>query len=824
MDAPPSSKDAIDLGYMTPEELAKEELHREGHFANMREPGLRPVSWVLIAIFVVIIAFVTYKSIKARNNLKVWANHGFSLKNLKFKYVKLANLICGLYALTVTFVKFNKLGIFGGVRNPYTGWIQSPEEEFGDEWAVQGLYKYHSFIKPDQLVVRSVVALNVDQMVLLGISRFSGFSMYPVLVLVMFTKCRATQAFFDKTPLSVFFIQDTHALHVFSGWYILVDCSIHTFCHCLRWIDQGNIHLLWSSPHGCNPSGISGLVVILSTFIIVFPMTFFKKYIKFEMRKYAHYFFWIFLIAMTVHAPFWALPNAGYCHIIFPILIIWYGLDATYVKFFMSERINTVSYRVVDSGVELSMPVSDRFRKNLNSGGYGYVMAPWVDKKQWHAFSIYENPLDPSIRQMFMAKVGDWTKALHDKVDNSNDSARPLWLCGPFPSPYNNAQDFDNMICVASGVGITPALSAIESYRETRRCNLIWAVRDPSMLVFFLENAKLCDNAMNLVFYTGKDPLPDVIENYNLSHTAHLEIVKSRANIGRLIPNIINYFENPDSDYTRCELWKTQNDNDLSSVDSSDMAHGIGDPEQGYRFSNVSGLPMDSKSIEMRQILKEDGDNDNIKTSERSKGGEVFGADDRFSNVSGLPMNSKSLEMRRISEADGGKDNIKTSERSKGGVTFGEGFESFHTKSGNSSELSLGSHSEELNDDPEPTPLKMRKSKFRKNSSVYGLQNQLLRDKLIHKSSDIHKSGGGRMKGRLTITTNGKKSEKSGLGYPEVWEEDKDARTYVESKIPQTRLETWGLLYCGGRNPLLHNLVQTSKDLKIPLHEEAFDW
>lgn len=61
----------------------------------------------------------------------------------------------------------------------------------------------------------------------------------------------------------------------------------------------------------------------------------------------------------------------------------------------------------------------------------------------------------------------------------------------------------------------------------------------------------LDDKATNLIFYTGKEPLPDSIENYNLLHDAHIQIVKSRPNIKRLIPNIVNYFENPISDYVK---------------------------------------------------------------------------------------------------------------------------------------------------------------------------------------------------------------------------------------------------------------------------------
>ena len=95
--------------------------------------------------------------------------------------------------------------------------------------------------------------------------------------------------------------------------------------------------------------------------------------------------------------------------LLFLLLMIAYGVDTMYVKCFMSERITTPSYKVLQSGVELTMLVLDRFQKSLASSGLGYVMSPWISKDQWHAYSLYKNPRDPLIRHMFLAKAGDWT-------------------------------------------------------------------------------------------------------------------------------------------------------------------------------------------------------------------------------------------------------------------------------------------------------------------------------------------------------------------------------------------------------------------------------
>jgi ferredoxin-NADP reductase len=246
---------------------------------------------------------------------------------------------------------------------------------------------------------------------------------------------------------------------------------------------------------------------------------------------------------MCFHAPFHALPNGGFCALIFPTLMFVYALDAFYAKAFMSERIQTVKYKTVKTGTQLTMKVSDRFVNRLHSGGYVYICFDWLDKHQWHAYSIYENPLDKSERHIFIANNGDWTESVHKKLKDRNTS-RPVLISGPFPSPYTNAENYDNLILVAAGIGITPALSAIEAFRDSRRMNLVWATRDVSQLVFFLQNAKLDHKGFNLIFYTGSDPVPDSIEKQHSN--ANLSIIKSRPNLSNVLVNIISYFDRHD--------------------------------------------------------------------------------------------------------------------------------------------------------------------------------------------------------------------------------------------------------------------------------------
>ncbi|KAL7525609.1 hypothetical protein ACHAXR_002213, partial [Thalassiosira sp. AJA248-18] len=285
-------------------------------------------------------------------------------------------------------------------------------------------------------------------------SRMSAFSMYPMLVVVFVTKMKGLQSFFAKTPFAMYFsmITEGHDYHVHAGRYIAYDVWLHAVFHLLRWFSQGNINLLWTSL-----AGQSGLATVLVTPLITIPMMRYKKQIRYEIRKALHYLFYGFAVAMCFHVPWTAIPNGGF---IMPILggcIGIYTLDAFYVYLFMTEKIETTSFHVLSSGVRISMPVSERFQKRACRGGFAYVNIPWVSNKEWHPFSLFEDPSDPKTVQMFLMKSGNWTNAVHRSL--SRDTQRPCWIQGPFPSPYSQASSYDNQILVASGIGITPALS-----------------------------------------------------------------------------------------------------------------------------------------------------------------------------------------------------------------------------------------------------------------------------------------------------------------------------------------------------------------------------
>jgi len=162
-------------------------------------------------------------------------------------------------------------------------------------------------------------------------------------------------------------------------------------------------------------------------------------------------------------------------------------------------------------------------RGKLPATAVSMCPAPMMSLKDFTALVLtrennVSNPLEPALimeearkdmhsqyetTQVFIAPAGDWTKRVAHELINKNPR-RSCWVRGPYTSPYSIASNFNHMVLVASGIGITPALGVMGQYSGSSRSKfLVWSTRCPYMLKFFAPLLK--DAHVAAVFYTGKD-------------------------------------------------------------------------------------------------------------------------------------------------------------------------------------------------------------------------------------------------------------------------------------------------------------------------------
>jgi len=195
----------------------------------------------------------------------------------------------------------------------------------------------------------------------------------------------------------------------------------------------------------------------------------------------------------------------------------------------------------------------------------------------------------PNHSSVCIATAGNWTKELHAIL--KTPSSRPGWVYGPFLSPFSSATSFDNMIVVASGIGITPvcplllllsscliifclsmlpivhsaiffckhdacqmriwhactfcgltqlaqALSVIVALQSSRQINLVWMCREPELIEYYLHHVPLStERSWSFIYYTGKRKL---VLDRRLKLNRQLKIFKGRPNLEDTVCNIVD--------------------------------------------------------------------------------------------------------------------------------------------------------------------------------------------------------------------------------------------------------------------------------------------
>jgi len=134
--------------------------------------------------------------------------------------------------------------------------------------------------------------------------------------------------------------------------------------------------------------------------------------------------------------------------------------------------------------------------------------------------------------------IGDWTKKVHQLT--VKPTHRPAWIYGPFPSPGNEATYYENILAFASGAGITLAVNLAVTLGRSRRVNVVWMVRDPEIIEFYLKQRFYDDDGWTFIFYTGKKPL--VITDRSIMGPMVM-IFKGRPDLREVVKSIVNNIE-----------------------------------------------------------------------------------------------------------------------------------------------------------------------------------------------------------------------------------------------------------------------------------------
>jgi hypothetical protein len=276
------------------------------------------------------------------------------------------------------------------------------------------------------------------QLWLLMISRTSAFAMYPALVLVFLSKCKALNMHLSHSVVALILpVTDLHSFHVFVGHQIWILTLVHTACHVARWAIRGeqlcdvepggypatapSNSLLWTST--CGRSGLAAIGLLLPIVILMSLPQSVRSKISWEVRKSAHNLASVFGFALLFH-------NINVLAVMITTVLV-YILDRIVVYMFHTARIETTLFTNQGTGTLLSLKLPADSKGMLNNRGFINLCIPWASPYQWHPFSFYREPQRPDYAFVFIQQVGgpdSWTSRVQESV--KYHTHRPVWIQG----------------------------------------------------------------------------------------------------------------------------------------------------------------------------------------------------------------------------------------------------------------------------------------------------------------------------------------------------------------------------------------------------------
>ncbi|KAI8325800.1 hypothetical protein GQ54DRAFT_254126 [Martensiomyces pterosporus] len=180
-------------------------------------------------------------------------------------------------------------------------------------------------------------------------------------------------------------------------------------------------------------------------------------------------------------------------------------------------------------------------------GQYIYINVPSISWLQWHPFTLTSAPEEDELT-LHIWVAGDWTRKLvHYRLSgtiaypaaNPIASTAPLlslpriMVDGPYGAPTQQVFNYECMILIGGGIGVTPMSSVLkslyyqlvapESMRKARKVYFLWVCRDVQSLEWFqdlltaLDEEDIGDLLETRTYLTGQLSI-DHIRNIALYH------------------------------------------------------------------------------------------------------------------------------------------------------------------------------------------------------------------------------------------------------------------------------------------------------------------
>jgi NADPH oxidase len=362
------------------------------------------------------------------------------------------------------------------------------------------------------------------------IARTAASVLHVDVIFILLPVCRNFISMLRRTPLNDVIPFDKNiTFHKATAWSIVVGTVVHVLAHMVNFTklalavpDQtaGQRVVLFLGANFATGPGVTGWIMTAALFIMVYYAIEKRRRARFEWFWYSHHLFIVFFINWQLHGMFCMIKpdRPPYCSFN-TIGVFWrYWLIGGVI--WISERIlrevrsrhRTFISKVIQHPSNVMELQIKKDKTTTRAGQYIFLSCPEVSYFQWHPFTLTSAPEEDYI-SVHIRVVGDFTGALAKAVGcdfekKSKDApaggkvigtaTNPpinrvlprVMVDGPFGSASEDFLNFETVLLVGAGIGVTPFASILKSiwYRMNNFNNskptrlskvyFTWVIRD----------------------------------------------------------------------------------------------------------------------------------------------------------------------------------------------------------------------------------------------------------------------------------------------------------------------------------------------------------
>ncbi|KAH9024016.1 NADPH oxidase [Lactarius deliciosus] len=341
------------------------------------------------------------------------------------------------------------------------------------------------------------------------IARAAALVLHVDVVFILLPVCRNFISLLRRTPLNHVIPFDKNiTFHKATAWSIVAGTVVHVGAHMVNFTKLaladpdaktgGAKFVAFLNANFATGPGLTGWIMTVVLGVMVWYAMEKRRRANFERFWYSHHLFILFFICWQLHGMFCMIKpdRPPYCSWN-SIGVFWRywligGLIWIYERVLREVRSRHRTYvsKVIQHPSNVVEVQIKKEKTTTRAGQYIFISCPEISYFQWHPFTLTSAPEEDYI-SVHIRVVGDFTrdfaKALGCDFDKKSDrgekgekdpggkvvgtSANPplnrvlprVMVDGPFGSASEDFLNFETVLLVGAGIGVTPFASILKS-------------------------------------------------------------------------------------------------------------------------------------------------------------------------------------------------------------------------------------------------------------------------------------------------------------------------------------------------------------------------